>query len=534
MAGNFGRLVHYGWTVVRIAPEPDGDGVIRRLVVTAKNAAGERRELVTRNIVVAFGGRPNMLPGIVPASPRVIHSANFLETLDSAWADRSARLRVAVVGGGQSGAEVVHYLLRTYPNTTVDWVMSGPAPRPADDTPFVNDIFMTDEVDRHYEAVHQHGDSGYHRTLRNSNYGVADAELLYSLYRLEYDGVAQGSPQLHLHTRSPLVEVTDDGRRLHLRTTGPTESLDADLLVLATGYDRRLLPDMAGEVLPLLRTDGAGMPIVEREYRLVGEPELEAGIYVQGLAEHSHGLGDTLFPVMPFRSAEIAAQLVEDSQKHRVHGYPPARHREEELETLHEVIRRFPMATMVINVHGRPHACEIPMILTTSAGPNGTLFGHVDSNNPQAPHLEDGEMLAVFHGPNQYISSHVYAGDHLPTWNFVSVQVRGTARVIRDRAELVAALGTIAAHADPGPTAYRLAEGDPRIPPLIDDIVGFWLPIAELQGHLKLSQDRVPDDRERAKNEMIRANSPGTAEAAEFIDWVHERAVGTPEYRSTR
>jgi lysine/ornithine N-monooxygenase/predicted FMN-binding regulatory protein PaiB len=519
-ARRFDHLVDYGWRAIQLAPDAPSDGEIRSLRVTVSNAEGRRRAFRARNVVLATGGRPNVLRGIVPDSALVIHAAHFLERFPSAYSDRSVPATVAVVGAGQSGAEIVHFLLRECPLVTVHWIIPGPAPRPADDTPWINDIFMADEVDRHYAAVDAKGDVDYHRSLRNSNYGVVDTDLLHALYRLEYDGIARGIPRLYMHTRRRLARVVEADRGLCLVMDGEASERAVDFLVLATGYEHDLTPDFAGELLPLLRTDARGRHIVERGYRLASRPELVAAVYVQGLAEHTHGLGDTLFPVMPFRAAEIAAQVASETRRTRQAPYPPTRHQENRVARLYETIRRYPFAMLVSEFEGGVYASHIPLILDEDGGEKGTLFGHLDADNPQSAHLEGRRVLAVFQGPNAYISPHLYTSNQLPTWNFVSVQVRGRARVIDDHDDLVAGLVSIPVHADRRPGAYRLDPCDPRIPQLINGIVGFRMEIEEIEGRFKLSQDRNDADRASAHAELIRT---AARDQEVFINWLHDR-----------
>ena len=246
---------------------------------------------------------------------------------------------------------------------------------------------------------------------------------------------------------------------------------------------------------------------------------MTAGLFVQGLAERSHGLGDTLFPVLPFRAAEIATQISAGVRAEQAVRYPPARHVEQRLDRLLTTIGRYPFATVVSTCEGRLDASHIPMILDESTGPNGRLFGHLDAENPQASYIDGHEMLAIFQGPNAYISPHIYETDQLPTWNFVAVHVRGVVRVIRDRQEFITGLRSIPVHADRRPGAYRLDPQDRRIPLLINGIVGFYLEITEIEGRFKLSQDRDPADRAHASAELAEA---AAGDQATFIHWLHD------------
>ena len=51
----------------------------------------------------------------------------------------------------------------------------------------------------------------------------------------------------------------------------------------------------------------AGPLAIDRDYRLVTVPALQAGIYVQGATEHTHGLSSTLLSNIAVRSGESIA-----------------------------------------------------------------------------------------------------------------------------------------------------------------------------------------------------------------------------------
>ena len=50
-------------------------------------------------------------------------------------------MRIAVVGSGQSAAEAFIDLNDSYPSVKVDMILRASALKPADDSPFVNEIF---------------------------------------------------------------------------------------------------------------------------------------------------------------------------------------------------------------------------------------------------------------------------------------------------------------------------------------------------------------------------------------------------------
>ena len=84
--------------------------------------------------------------------------------------------------------------------------------------------------------------------------------------------------------------------------------------------------------------------------------------------------------------------------------YQPSAFREERLETLHQLIRAHPLATLITAGAGGLIANFVPFILGDT-GEKGTLRAHIAKANDQVPALEAGaDTLVVFHGPEAYIT----------------------------------------------------------------------------------------------------------------------------------
>lgn len=87
------------------------------------------------------------------------------------------------------------------------------------------------------------------------------------------------------------------------------EVLTADLVLYATGYRPSDPVGLLGALAPKCRRDGLGRLEIGRDYRVVTDDDVTAGIYVQGATEHTHGLSSTLLSNVAVRSGEIAASI---------------------------------------------------------------------------------------------------------------------------------------------------------------------------------------------------------------------------------
>lgn len=85
--------------------------------------------------------------------------------------------------------------------------------------------------------------------------------------------------------------------------------------------------------------------------------------------------------------------------------YQPTQFEQPNVEALHEPIRQHPLATLVTLASDGLNANHIPLHLTGTPLPFGTLRGHVARANPLWRDLNpELDALAIFHGPDAYIS----------------------------------------------------------------------------------------------------------------------------------
>ncbi|ASL28334.1 lysine N(6)-hydroxylase/L-ornithine N(5)-oxygenase family protein [Azotobacter chroococcum] len=309
-AGHFAERVHYGEQVVAVEGVEER-GEVQRLRVVSRLADGRTHTRLTRNLVVGIGAQaaiPELFAGL-RGEPRLIHSSQYLERIGQCCPEREGRYRVAVLGSGQSAAEIYSDLAGRYPQAEISLVMRAQAMRPADDSPFVNEIFdpaFTDVVYRQPQAARQQ----LIRSLSHTNYSVVNLDLIESIYQDLYQQQVIGAEQRRLLANRQVQAVTPgaDGLRLSLRDTrdGGEEVHAFDLLVLATGYRRDAHWRLLEGIERHLHKD-AGL---ERSYRLPTRAGFQPNIFLQGCCEDSHGLSDTLLSVVAVRSQEVAEALL--------------------------------------------------------------------------------------------------------------------------------------------------------------------------------------------------------------------------------
>lgn len=135
-ASSFDDVVQYGNEVISVSPETAVSEPVSRFTVTSRNVkTGAVATYKTKNVLFAIGGQPSMPKGLPSNHPKVIHSSQYAHLVPKILAQRDAPYRVAVVGAGQSAAEIFNNIQNLYPNSKTALIMRSEFLRPSDDSP---------------------------------------------------------------------------------------------------------------------------------------------------------------------------------------------------------------------------------------------------------------------------------------------------------------------------------------------------------------------------------------------------------------
>ncbi|KAH7889360.1 L-lysine 6-monooxygenase (NADPH-requiring)-domain-containing protein [Phlebopus sp. FC_14] len=442
-----GISVAYGEQVVALHHTDDDTIQVHSRVL----ATGQLIIRFAKNLIISPGGSPHIPKPLlsVHTHPRIIHTSSYLTSIDPLLhsfptASPTPRpLRIAVIGSGQSAAEVLldlHSRLSSIPlkapdNHSLDIIIRKGSLKPSDDSPFTNQIFDPDATDTIFNLSSPSTRHSVRREYENTNYGVVNPHTLETLYEVMYDQkldqVIQHRTGHSSRSSKPTICILNYSEILTADTiqssdgpsaaTGSNELSDSvtltiqhtltrqiydktyDAVFCATGYERkswlRLLtsssvakhfrlnaglqdsvhlapeselknqetatPDVEADMTfefadnspdderprcnvpssgsstpatsldssvdsfsPKPRQDSTKL-YISRAYRLLPRPSngpenFKAGIYLQGVAEETHGLSDTLLSVIGVRAGEIVddicARLASDDNKDISHS----------------------------------------------------------------------------------------------------------------------------------------------------------------------------------------------------------------------
>lgn len=182
--------------------------------------------------------------------------------------------------------------------------------------------------------------------------------------------------------------------------------------------------------------------------------------------------------------------------------YTPPAYKEDDPETLRAIIEQSRLATLVTATADGLVATPLPLFLDATDGPHGTLYGHLARANSQWSLPVLGEALALFSGPDAYITPSWYAtkqetGEVVPTWNYVAVHAYGPVEFFREKSRLLDVVSRLTSfHEKERAEPWAVADApESYIQSQLKGIVGIRLPIARLEGKLKMSQRDSAADR---------------------------------------
>jgi len=197
--------------------------------------------------------------------------------------------------------------------------------------------------------------------------------------------------------------------------------------------------------------------------------------------------------------------------------YPPNYYLENDQEKIYRVIETYSFATIISRTEDDIIVTHLPLILNRHRGEFGFLVGHMDRNNPHTRFLNNAKVFVIFHGPNAYISPNVYESSQLPTWNSISVHVKGITRIIESTEAVGDSMIKMVSFLERGEEPFVLDKDNPKMQRSLGYVVGFEIEILEIIGRFKLSQNKNATDKQLAKEHLISASKKGHAQLIDFV-----------------
>jgi transcriptional regulator len=196
-------------------------------------------------------------------------------------------------------------------------------------------------------------------------------------------------------------------------------------------------------------------------------------------------------------------------------GYQRGVHLEEafgrqDLELARAIAGAHPFGTIVT---ADLRATHMPCLVDEDAD-GLVILGHVARRDPAAAGLH-GPVLVIFHGPHGYVSASWYRRETIPTWNHVTLHVRGTPELLADALPLLER--TVAHFERVMPDPWSLDRMGQTARAMADEVVAFRLVAASWHAEAKLSQDKPAAERDRVLAGLERAGPYANAPLAQAM-----------------
>lgn len=204
--------------------------------------------------------------------------------------------------------------------------------------------------------------------------------------------------------------------------------------------------------------------------------------------------------------------------------YTPPAFREDDPAELRAIMREARLATLVTATAEGLVATPLPLFLDAGEGAFGTLYGHMARANPQWRLEPAGEALAIFAGPDAYVTPTFYPskrehGKVVPTWNYAAVHAYGPVEFFEDEARLRDAVTRLTdLYERPRAEPWAMTDAPERfIEAQLRGIVGVRLPIARIEGKRKMSQNRPQADRDGVASRLGASDSEADRRVAALV-----------------
>ncbi|QNL48233.1 FMN-binding negative transcriptional regulator [Olivibacter sp. SDN3] len=172
--------------------------------------------------------------------------------------------------------------------------------------------------------------------------------------------------------------------------------------------------------------------------------------------------------------------------------YVPKQFRVEDQETIYQFIRENGFATLVSCSSDFPEATHIPIELEERGNGEKVLWGHMAKANPHWKSFAHfPQVLAIFQSPiHHYISSSWYDHANAPTYNYMSVHVRGKIRRLTEEEEWESVKRLVQRYEKIAERPIDLETLPPAVQQEINGLVGFEIAISGMDAAFKMSQNR--------------------------------------------
>jgi transcriptional regulator len=170
--------------------------------------------------------------------------------------------------------------------------------------------------------------------------------------------------------------------------------------------------------------------------------------------------------------------------------YSPSHYQYSDEKLIREVIEQNPFATLISSDLTISH---LPLYYF-----GNKLIGHMARANSQWQVANGSIVKAIFHGPHAYVSPSWYVENpqNVPTWNYVTVHVKGKFQIVKDDEEGFRSMQR-QIEKNEGPHGWTMPQDRTNLEQLFRAITVFEVTDLEFEAKFKLSQKHDEENKRR-------------------------------------
>lgn len=267
-------------------------------------------EYTAKNICLGTGKTPYIPQEFVSQlGNKVFHASDImLRDLDL------TNKKVAVIGGGQTGADIVLNTLQEYwgKPQSLYWVSRRPNYQPLDEATFTNEFF-TPQYTECFIDLPELSKKREIKAQKLASDGIT-TECLKRIYQYLYQHFEVNGEDkwVHLLPNRTAQTLSSSGNgftvKCHNSLNQKDEILNADYVILATGFTSAL-PKYLEPLKPLLHLNEEGELQLDSHFNIKWQHQNENQIYAVNAGLNSHGIAEPQLSLMAWRSATIINHL---------------------------------------------------------------------------------------------------------------------------------------------------------------------------------------------------------------------------------
>lgn len=246
---------------------------------------------LTQKIVMGTGAVPFVPELGQKDNSTIFHSAEYLYKKEKITELDS----IAIVGSGQSAAEIFYDLLQCY-NGELNWFTRSKRFFPMDYSKLTLEMSTPDYIDYFFSLPERKKQSIL--ASQDSLYKGINHSLINDIYDLLLD---KNLPYESLHPNCELKKINDNGELTFLHTElEKTFVHSTSAVILATGY-QPMVPDCIKPLRPYIQLNNHGIYKANLDYSI----DDNKSIFIQNAEQSTHGFNASDLSLGPYRNAVI-------------------------------------------------------------------------------------------------------------------------------------------------------------------------------------------------------------------------------------